>query len=241
VAPNGSEALRLWKEGSYALLLSDLHMPGLDGYELVQEIRGAEAPDCRLPIVALTGNALRGEASRALAAGFDEYLTKPTQLDVLRATLEKWLPHAAAGEDGDADRLSPGQAGAAGAADPVDTEVLRRLVGDDRALWVDLLGQYRAGALRGIGELQAAVATGDWTEVAAVAHRLKSPSRTIGATALGDICAEIENEARLGDDQAVATAVGLLEAGLAGVIESIDCFCTSGEQPGDSANDRGGT
>jgi len=92
VAENGVEALHLWREGNYALLLTDLHMPEMDGYSLAQTIRQEERGEHRLPIIALTANALRGEANRAKAAGIDTYLTKPVPLKNLRTTLEQWLP-----------------------------------------------------------------------------------------------------------------------------------------------------
>jgi PAS domain S-box-containing protein len=91
VASDGEEALKLWREGRHALLLTDLHMPRMDGYTLAQTIRREEAACMRIPILALTANALRGEAGRALAAGIDEYLTKPVQLQLLKDALERWL------------------------------------------------------------------------------------------------------------------------------------------------------
>jgi PAS domain S-box-containing protein len=99
VAGNGQEALRLWRAGRYALLLTDLHMPDMDGYTLTEAIRQEEAlrsDGARLPILALTANALHGEAMRALASGMDDYMTKPLQLDLLKAALAKWLRHAQA-------------------------------------------------------------------------------------------------------------------------------------------------
>jgi PAS domain S-box-containing protein len=230
VAANGTEALRLLKSGSYALVLSDLHMPGLDGYELAHEIRRRESPDQRIPVIALTGNALRGEADRAFAAGFDEYLTKPTQLSLLRAVLHKWLPHERpAGEDVvDGSALETTETGDVAETAPphaIDIEVLRGLLGEDRGLWIDLLEEYRAGALSDIRDLQAAAAACDWNEVASIAHRLKSPSRTIGAMGLGDLCAEIETDARLADEAAVTRIVVVLEDALESVLASIDGFC----------------
>ena len=98
VAADGQVALDMWLAGDYALLLTDLHMPSLDGYMLAGSIRRAEAARPvrargRMPILALTANALRGEATRALAAGMDEYLTKPLQLRLLSDALARWLPH----------------------------------------------------------------------------------------------------------------------------------------------------
>ncbi|MHB0962578.1 MAG: heavy metal translocating P-type ATPase [Gemmatimonadaceae bacterium] len=91
IASDGAEALALWRRGSYAMLLSDLHMPHLDGYDLVAAIRREEPDGVHLPVIALTANALRGEAERARTAGMDGYLTKPVPLATLRGVLEQWI------------------------------------------------------------------------------------------------------------------------------------------------------
>ena len=99
VATNGVEALAMWRERSYALLLTDLHMPEMDGYSLTVNIRREEALSSsrptglrpRTPILALTANALRGEADRAKAMGMDDYLTKPLKLTDLKQALERYL------------------------------------------------------------------------------------------------------------------------------------------------------
>jgi CheY-like chemotaxis protein len=76
--------------------LTDLHMPGMDGYALVRQIREAEAlaaaegRPARVPILALTANALKGEEAHALRTGMDAYLTKPISLDALRSALAQW-------------------------------------------------------------------------------------------------------------------------------------------------------
>lgn len=97
MASDGQVALDMWKAGTYAMLLTDLHMPSLDGCELAEAIRKVEAARpagerARMPILALTADALRGEAARAMAAGMDEYLTKPLQLRMLAKALGRWLP-----------------------------------------------------------------------------------------------------------------------------------------------------
>ncbi|MDO8466394.1 MAG: response regulator, partial [Gallionella sp.] len=76
-------------------LLTDLHMPEMDGYELTAAIRAAETNKTRIPIIAITANALKGEADHCRAVGMDDYLSKPVQLVNLKAMLEKWLPVAA--------------------------------------------------------------------------------------------------------------------------------------------------
>ena len=95
IASTGSEALECWQRGDYALLITDLHMPQMDGYELTVAIRAAEAGERRMPIVALTANALASEAKHCRDLGMDDYMTKPVLLADLNNMLRKWLPSAA--------------------------------------------------------------------------------------------------------------------------------------------------
>ncbi len=94
VVPDGREAFKRWESGDYALVVTDLQMPEMDGYELSAAIRALERKKGRepIPIVALTANALKDEALRCEAAGMNDYLTKPAGLAELKAVIEKWLP-----------------------------------------------------------------------------------------------------------------------------------------------------
>jgi CheY-like chemotaxis protein len=91
-ATNGIEALTLWRDAGHALVLTDIHMPDMDGFELTRQMRAEESAlgRPRTPIVALTANALKGEAERCLEAGMDDYLTKPLTLDRLRQAVAHW-------------------------------------------------------------------------------------------------------------------------------------------------------
>jgi PAS domain S-box-containing protein len=91
VAANGRAALELWRTGRFALVLADLQMPEMDGYDLATSIRSEEGPDRHTPIVALTANALNKEAVRCMTVGMDDYLTKPTKLSVFEETLNRLL------------------------------------------------------------------------------------------------------------------------------------------------------
>ncbi|MCU0869691.1 MAG: CHASE domain-containing protein, partial [Burkholderiales bacterium] len=97
LAVDGRQALDLWREGIHAMLLTDLHMPNMDGYALAEAIRRDERARGvpRKPIVVLTANALKGEEVRARDAGVDDYLTKPVPLALLRAVMQRWLPATA--------------------------------------------------------------------------------------------------------------------------------------------------
>ena len=92
MAVDGEQALQMWRTKPYTLVLTDLHMPRRDGYELAQAIRAEEAQEARarVPVVALTANAITGEANRAKALGIDDYLTKPLKLNLLEQTLIQW-------------------------------------------------------------------------------------------------------------------------------------------------------
>jgi len=194
VAVDGVEALELWQAGGHAILLSDLHMPSMDGYTLARRIRGEEAAGRRMPILALTANALQGEAAHARAAGMDEYLTKPIQLHELRSALQRWIPAPDRAASPPAAAVPAGRV----SAGPVDLSVLRRLVGDDDRVVDDVLRDYLASASSLWPAFCAARDSADMPKIAAAAHKLKSSSRSIGALALGDLCAELENACRAG-------------------------------------------
>ena len=95
VASDGAVALQMWRSGHgerYGLLLTDCHMPAMDGFELTALIRQQEPAGTRLPIVAVTANAMLGESARCLAHGMDDYLCKPLRMDDLKLLLQRWLP-----------------------------------------------------------------------------------------------------------------------------------------------------
>ncbi|WP_265945771.1 ATP-binding protein [Dechloromonas sp. A34] len=213
IAGTGSEALRLWREGNYALLLTDLHMPEMDGYTLAATIRREEAGARRMPILALTANALRGEANRARAAGMDEYMTKPVQLGQLENALDKWLPGMAARPELPAPAVAKPAAGKR----LVDVSVLTALVGDDKANLRRLLGIYLTSIRSACEELLPALATNDARGIGGIAHRLKASSRSVGALELGDLCAELENACRAGDQAAITAGSENFMAALAAV------------------------
>ena len=227
IGANGAEALRLWRAGRYALLITDLHMPEMDGYTLAETIRREEAGERRIPILALTANALREEASHVFAIGMDEYLTKPIQLHELRVALGKWLqPEGACQPAGPlpvaAETAAPDAA--------VDLTALIQLVGNNPTALHELLTQYLESVQRLPAELHLAYSGHRWPGVAAAAHALRSPSFSFGAKALAYFCEELERAGFAGDqaklDQlmpqfdplvaAVEAALGELLAGLAG-------------------------
>jgi len=187
VATTGREAFKRYQSGNYALLLTDLHMPEMDGYDLTLQIRVAEGGRARMPIIALTANALRGESERCLAVGMDEYMSKPAPLAALAAVLEKWLPAADPAKTLDLSSM------------PVQVSILEALVGTDPALIRDFLQEFAASAAHLAAELAAACGKQQSKDAADIAHKLKSSARSVGALRLGEICAAIEVAGTAGD------------------------------------------
>lgn len=203
VVRNGREALTLWRNKTYDLLLTDLHMPEMDGYELAQQIRREEQGPHRLPILTLTANAQRDEATRAMAMGVDEYLTKPLRLDALETVLARWLPGAVVPVIASSNMLPTEKM-------VLDSQILVQMLGNDRQLIADTLIDY-ADALDDLTiRLEDISIKGDNSAIAALAHRLKSSSRAVGAQCLANLFSELEEAAKHGDESKVTPAMAKL-------------------------------
>lgn len=190
MAGNGVEALAQWRRGGHALLLTDLHMPAMDGYTLAEAVRTEENGGPRLPIIALTANALRDEELRCRQAGMDGYLTKPVRLAQLKAAIDVWLRPALPRPN-----EAPPDAPARVTPLPADLGVLAELIGDDPQVMQEVLEAFRANTARSALDFAQAQAGGAVQAVADIAHKLKSAARAIGAARLGQICADIEETA----------------------------------------------
>jgi len=188
---DGVAALARWRIGGHALLLTDLHMPGMDGYMLAAAVRAEERAGLRLPIIALTANALRGEEARCRHAGMDGYLSKPVRLATLKAAIDVWL-RPASPRSSESPVRAPRRVIR---PPPADLEVLADLIGDDPQVMQEVLDAFRANTARSAPELARAQTGGALQTMADIAHKLKSAARAIGAARLGQICADIEEAA----------------------------------------------
>jgi CheY-like chemotaxis protein/HPt (histidine-containing phosphotransfer) domain-containing protein len=216
-AVDGAEALAMWQSGDYALVLADIHMPTMDGYELTRRIRAIEARSGvpRTPLVAVTANVMKGEEQRCLTIGMDAYLGKPISIDRLQVTLERWLSIRA--------EPAPGETAAAPAPSEVlDRSVLRSWLGDDAAAAGSLLQKFRDAAIE--SELQVADASrrSDLAALTAAAHRLKGAAAAVGATGVGQRASALEAAAKAGDWSRCRQELGPLAADIRRVIAEID-------------------
>lgn len=205
LAENGLVALQKWREKgpAYALLLTDLHMPGMDGNELAVTIRQEENPQSRLPIITLSAHVLDRKASPWRDLGVDDYLSKSVPLEPLGEKLAHWIRP-----------VHDATTTACGTREPalLDVKVLAELIGDDPDLIQEFLHDYGITLQEAAGEVRRHVTGADWRAVAAVTHKLKSSSCSVGALALGQCCEALERAGLQGDATAAQQALRVFDA-----------------------------
>ena len=206
VAANGEEALRLWRTGRYAALLTDLHMPVMDGFALARAVRTEQGPQDRRPIIALSADVLPSTERRALEAGIDMFLAKPVPLERLRQVLQDCLRRPA---DPAAPAAGP-VISRAGDGRRLDPTVLASMIGTDERVVAEFLDAFAASLAKGRMEFVDAWQARDRPRVASLAHRLKSSSRSMGAMALGDSCADLENAVEASGENEISERVQAL-------------------------------
>ena len=224
VAANGLEAVEALSRIPYAAVLMDVQMPEMDGYEATREIRRREreaggerdTSSRHLPVIAMTANALEGDREKALAAGMDDYVSKPVKPAQLSEILERWTADAKDAE------LPPEGAGAAheadanghtGPEDPLDPDVLAGLreLGDAELLaeLVELFVDDTPSRILALGD---ALEKDDAEAVERVAHTLKGSCGNMGAWRMAEICENLQEMGGSGDLSGASELVEQLEA-----------------------------
>jgi CheY-like chemotaxis protein len=180
---NGFEAFQAVARAPYDIVLMDCHMPELDGYEATAAIRQREGPGRHTWIIAMTANAMADDREQCLAAGMDDYVSKPVRLADLEAALERARRSVTA----------------TGAIDPRSIEALRALPDDDgQSLLRSLLVKFIQDAPAAIVALRVAVDQGDPRAIARLAHGLKGSGGHFGAHRLAELCGEMERAGKAG-------------------------------------------
>ncbi|MDX1250769.1 MAG: response regulator [Gammaproteobacteria bacterium] len=202
VASDGREALSILTERRYSLILMDIQMPELDGYETTALIRAGEGKGEHVPIVAMTANAMEDVRKKCLDSGMDDYLTKPAKIETMQNILARWLPV----DDQQSPQDSVGHDAEAGSAvssgefeppalDKATLENLRQLMGTGFPGLIKLFLTTFPGRLATMRE---AAKSEDYQALLREAHGLKGSSANLGMMALSNVCKELEQACRNG-------------------------------------------
>lgn len=221
-ATQGEQALEALRTQTFDLVLMDCQMPVLDGYDATRRWRAHESAQAaaRLPIVAMTANAMAGDRERCLQAGMDDYLSKPINRETLQVVLARWSSvmaddTASTPPLATPSALTPAPSPPARDETPaavLDQDVLDELLDVIGADTARIIGVFLDDTPPLIRQLQDASVAADLDQLRALAHSLKSASANVGAMALSAAAWRIEHDARAGTLERPAVAVALLIA-----------------------------
>jgi CheY-like chemotaxis protein/HPt (histidine-containing phosphotransfer) domain-containing protein len=189
VASNGEQAVARVKAGKYAAILMDCQMPIMDGYAATRAIRDWEGSTAHTPIIALTAHAMAGERDKVLAAGMDDYLSKPLRPHSLERMLERYV-----GEE---------EVFVASGPEPVETPAVELDMTISRS--PRLVGLFVSRVPENLAELEAVLALGDARRVREKAHKLKGSCLAVGAELMAKEAEALQLEAER-DELSVAAA-----------------------------------
>lgn len=190
---DGHEVLAQLAQHHFDLVLMDCQMPLMDGFDAVAEIRRDPARSyARVPVVGLSASAMSEERDRCLAAGMNDYLTKPFKPEQMYDLLHRWAPLSAV-RPGAAPKAVPTPAS-------LDRSVLNELreLDDDGDLFAELVKNFLTETPRRLHEIVTAIEKSDGEALAAVAHKLRGSSGCYGAMRLTDLCQSLELQAQRG-------------------------------------------
>ncbi|MBF0128223.1 MAG: response regulator [Magnetococcales bacterium] len=235
---NGQEALERVARESFDLILMDIWMPGMNGYETCREIRAWERRHGmpRIPIVALTGNVSEADRARCLEAGMDDALGKPVRIQTLHRTLARWLPVQAAPEE-------PGRAPCHPPASPLPEEgepsfnphtleTLRVELSRVPGAFANILGMFLEEIDNKLAAIRVALEERDrMEEIVRVAHSMKSQCGAVGVVRLRGLFIRMEQSAREGRLQELSSLLEQVESGLRSIRPRLEQVRAHPDQP----------
>jgi len=196
VASNGKEAFDLLHQQQFDCVLMDMQMPIMDGLEATRLIR-ADLAMAGMPVIAMTANVSYGDRGRCLAAGMDDFVSKPFKPHALYSTLAKWLSTR---QSFPGVPVAPSaEMTLAGNPDIIDLSILAEMMGTHPERIPEFAHRFIASTTIDIDEIEKALARNDMEELGALGHRAKSPARMVGAIGFADLCQALENCAHNGD------------------------------------------
>ncbi|MDD2670992.1 MAG: PAS domain S-box protein [Syntrophales bacterium] len=205
---DGRQALEAFTSESYDLILMDIEMPVMDGFQAAEEIRkmesgtgaSADGRKPRVPIIAMTGYALNEYRELCFRSGMDDFLPKPITRKGLLSIVEKWLPPEAGRQKGPGSALSDRGAGGASSSEricrTIDLQKAQAEFEDDRGLLTDVIDGFCEKVERQIRTIRRALAGGDAESVRREAHAIKGGAANLTAEKLSGLALELETNAK---------------------------------------------
>ena len=221
IAPNGVDAVRLVNSRTYAAVLMDCQMPEMDGYAATAEIRRTAPPDRRVPIIAMTAGARAEDCDRCLAAGMDDFVSKPIDREILRAVLERWIrSDPPPVEPVGADSAPPSPASARRQNLPALRETVANRLAllrnhrppDPADLASRVLAAFQNGVPERLDEMTIALRIGDVEPLRQHSHDLVGMAGHLGAEDLAALALDLQRVARGGDLSAAGDMLPLIRA-----------------------------
>ncbi len=225
---NGRDAVEAVSRVPYALVFMDCQMPEMDGYEATRIIRKAEVSNGRhVPIIAMTAHAMQGDREACLAAGMDDYISKPVTFEKLQQVLQRWMPREEPMTNPlNAVRSEPTTPVQAPELSPVDFRVIENLRGmgahSDQDFLNKLIATFFAQSTPLLETMRTAAARGDAEALQQAVHKLKGGCAVLGAKLLANMCYDIETIARTGNMKDAPEKVAQAEAEYARVKAALE-------------------
>lgn len=203
---DGKKALKALESGKYGILFTDLHMPEMDGYDVVETIRAQEAgilatrrkddPTPHFPVVVLTADVQMAQRQTYLSHGFDECLLKPVSLGQLRRLLIRWgLMHGDDDDGSSGDTPAPATGNDDTLPPAIDLQSMKELMGAIDQNAIDMMHMFVDMTAPLIDRLRRARDNNDMHELHEAGHSLKGAARSASCNVLGDIAAQLQTDA----------------------------------------------
>ena len=223
LAADGQQALAQVRDGRFDAVLMDVQMPGMDGFSATREIR--RIGRLRLPIIAMTANAMAEDRRQCLQAGMDDHLGKPVQPELMFSTLERWILGEPAQEQPAQEQLAGAETGSGdeAAGDSwIDFEHVCSRLGGDKAIARRLLASFQRNHVDWTARLDAALAGDSNDELQRLLHSLKGTSGTLGLRRLAGLAEQVERQVKeaewpVGDNSGLKSLRQAMQATLAEV------------------------
>lgn len=190
IAPDGKKAVELAQQQAFDIILMDIQMPVMDGYEATINIRNTENPNKKTPIVALTASAMIDQKNRAMAVGMNDFISKPFTPNHLLGVIQEYL----------ASKKTPVRdkeiIASTGSKIELNRACLNELYGDDKDYAADMFQTFLLEVVPDFATLKELISSGDWESLAKVVHKLKPTLAMVGLTELEKRMFDFEDKVR---------------------------------------------